>query len=110
MNISLSKTSFYRHFYLKFIVNSSFAIYIYIRISKDGKFGYYMSHLIMVIVRINYRTRYLTGSNACFVSLDRRGFFKKLILSLFSVVPKKLFHYHYFFSQRYIMRPGNLYI
>lgn len=73
MNISLSKT-FYRHFYLKFIVNSSFATYTY-RISKDGKFGCYMSHLIMVIVIINYRTRYLTGSNACFVSFDRRGFF-----------------------------------
>lgn len=105
MNIHLSKTSFYRHFYLKFIVNSSFAIYT-CGISKDGKFGYYMSHLIMVIERINYRTRYLTGSNACFVSFNRRGFFKKLILSLFSVVPKKLFHYHYFFFTTLYYAPG----
>lgn len=109
MNIRLTKTSFYRHFYLKLIVNSSFAINT-CRISKDGIFGYYMSHLIMVIVRINYRTRCLTGSNVCFISFDRRGFLKNLFYLCFLWYQKSYSIIIIFFSQRYIMRPGNLYI
>jgi len=98
MNIILSKTKLYRKF-LKIVIVSFATLYV---VNAGLLVG---TRLMMVIVWINYRTLHLTGSNTCFVSFDRQ-FFLKLILSLFSLVPKKLFHYHYFFFTTLYYAPG----